>query len=140
MSITCEKCKGRPSTVLCIEEPEWPYDPVAGWFKCEECHAEDPDGWSYVLDAEQFGDTAAAAPRWDVERVVMERSDSKNADDWIAHAYELHRGGMSLKDVAAEVMKVRPYKTLDSARESLRVNFRNRGWEVTNTRRSPVVA
>jgi hypothetical protein len=128
MSITCEKCAERASTVLCIEEPDWPYDPVAGWFKCDECHDEDPDGWSYVLDAEQFDHPTLAA---DLGDAPAPKPAGKRADDeLIEWAYELHQGGMKLADVAREAMKRHPYKNEQSACASLRVNFKRRGWEV----------
>lgn len=128
--ITCEKCEERESTVLVIEEPDWPYDPVAGWFKCGECHELDPDGWSYVVDAAQFDDVQAALPGRQAQKPQSKRAD----DDLIAHAYELHTGGMRLIDVAREVMRVHPYKNEQSACASLRVNFKQRGWEVVSRR------
>lgn len=139
--ITCEKCEERESTVLVIEEPDWPYDPIAGWFKCEDCHAQEPDGWTYVLDAAQFDDAPAAAKLKKKPRIVVrQREGAKRADDeLITRAYELHQGGMRLIDVAREVMKLHPYKNEQSACASLRVNFKRRGWEV-NRRRQAVAA
>ena len=42
--IRCEKCEEATSTVLVIDEPDYPHDPVAGWFMCESCFEADPEG------------------------------------------------------------------------------------------------
>jgi hypothetical protein len=134
--IACEKCEEATSSVLVIDVPDYPYDPFAGWFMCEECFAQDPDGWYEVLDAKQFDEAPAAK---EPEPEPARATPGKRADDeLVAWAYELHRGGMKLSDVAREAMKVHPYKNVQSACASLRVNFKRRGWEVR--RRGQAVA
>jgi len=151
----CEKCEKAEATTLVVDQPDYIHDRLAGWFMCEECFEADPVGWYEVLDATEIDTVdvlpAKAVPKRPAPRakVVRAKAPAKpkakrqappRDDTWLERAYELHQGGMPLKDVAAEVMDERGYKSLDSARESLRVNFRARGWEIHNTRRSPVAA
>jgi hypothetical protein len=124
--ISCEKCEAPTSIVLVVDVPDYIHDPVAGWFMCEECFAKDPDGWYEVLEAKQFDDVPAASKP---EPEPAQATPGKRADDeLVAWAYELHRGGMKLSDVAREAMKVRPYKSHASAKESLRLCWKKRGW------------
>lgn len=138
MTICCEKCEKEQSTVLVIDEPDYPTDPVAGWFMCERCFEVDPDGWYEVLDAEQFG-PVSEKPKL---RVVSGKRGGRRSldEDWLEAAYERHCNGASLTEIAREAMEVRTYKNLDSAREAMRRNFMTRGLKVYSARRSPVAA
>ena len=136
--IRCEKCEKATSTVLVIDEPDYPHDPVAGWFMCESCFEADPVGWYEVVDAKQFG-PVSEKPKLHV--VPTKRGGHPALDeDWLEAAYERHCNGASLTDIANEAMKVRTYKNLDSAREAMRRNFMTRGLKVYSARRSPVAA
>jgi hypothetical protein len=127
VSITCEKCSERASTVLCIEEPDWPYDPVAGWFKCDECHAEDPEGWSYVLDAEQFGDISKPLPKDPPGgRPRTGRPKPQIDEAVINRAIGLYGKTGSVKKVAEQMIDELPWGTVGSATESLRRIIRER--------------
>jgi len=134
----CEKCDGE-ATTLVVDQPDYIHDKIAGWFMCDQCFALDPSGWYEVLDATKI-DTVDVLPAKAMPQkpakpapvVHKKRAD----DDLIAHAYQLHSGGMKLADVAREVMKVHPYKNVQSACASLRVNFKKRGWEVHGRRRA----
>ena len=138
--IRCEKCKERESTVLVIEEPDWPFDPVAGWFKCDECHALDPDGWTYVLDAKEFGDTSKPVPSAPPGGKPRAGGHPAIDEDWIVEAHLRHCNGASLTEIAHEAMQVRSYKNIDSAREAMRRNFMSRGMTVYSARRQRVAA
>lgn len=126
--ISCEKCHERESTVLVIEEPEWPFDPVAGWFKCEECHELDPDGWTYVLDAKEFGDTSKPLPK-DPPGGRPERGGRPKPqidDAVVQRALTLYEQQGSVKKVAEQMLDDLPWSTLGSATESLRRLIRDR--------------
>ncbi len=126
--ICCEKCEQADSAVLVIDLPDYIHDKLAGWFMCQDCFDQDPEGWYEVVDAAQFDDAPA---RKKSEATPTQATNGKRADDeLIEWAYELHQGGMKLADVAREAMKVHPYKNEQSACASLRVNFKRRGWEV----------
>ena len=145
----CEKCDNE-ATTLVVDQPDYIHDQLAGWFMCDGCFALEPEGWYEVLDATVI-DTVDVLPAKAVKTRPAPRAKDpakpkaivhrKRADDQlIAHAYELPSGGMKLADVAREVMKVHPYKNVQSACASLRTNFKARGWEVTSSRRAPVAA
>ena len=126
--IQCEKCHERESTVLVIEEAEWPFDPVAGWFKCDQCHELDPEGWSYVLDAKQFEDTSKPLPthppggRRDRGGRPKPQIDQTVIDD----AIRLYAETGSVKKVAEQMLDQLPWGTVGSATESLRRIIRER--------------
>ncbi len=122
--IACEKCEAPTSSVLVVDVPDYIHDPVAGWFMCEECFAKDPEGWYEVLEAAQFDDAPATKKPKPARATPGKRAD----EELVTWAYELHQGGMNLSDVAREAMKVRPYKSHASAKESLRLCFKKRGW------------
>jgi hypothetical protein len=125
--ITCEKCHERESTVLVIEEPEWPFDPVAGWFKCDECHELDPDGWTYVLDAKEFGDTSKPLPKDPPGgRPRIGRPKPQIDEAVIDRAIGLYGETGSVKKVAEEMIDELPWGTVASATESLRRIIRER--------------
>lgn len=141
----CEKCEKAEATTLVVDQPDYVHDRLAGWLMCEECFEADSLGWYEVLDATQIDTVdvlpAKAVPKRPAPRAEVVRAKApekpkaivhgKRAnDDLITRAYELHSGGMKLADVAREVMKVHPYKNVQSACASLRVNFKKRGWEV----------
>lgn len=149
----CEKCERADATTLVVDQPDYVHDRLAGWFMCEECFALDPSGWYEVLDATQIDTVdvlpAKAVPKRPAPRakVVRAKAPAKpkakrqappRDDAWLERAYQLHQDGMPLKDVAAEVMDERGYKSIHSATESLRINFRKRGWDVHSTKRTLV--
>lgn len=150
----CEKCENE-ATTLAVDVPDYVMDITSGWFMCDGCFALEPEGWYEVLDATEIDTVdvlpAKAVPKRPAPRakVVRAKAPAKpkarrkapaTDDTWLKRAYELHQGGMPLKDVAAEVMDERGYKNLSSATESLRINFRKRGWEVHSTKPTLVAA
>ena len=132
--IACEKCKERESTVLVIEEPEWPHDPAAGWFKCDECHELDPDGWTYVLDAAEFGDTSKPLPAEPPggRKGPKLGQPSALSDELIERAYrELYvGGGMSGKEVAQQIIGETAYTSLSACEVGLRRYWKLRGYQM----------
>jgi hypothetical protein len=137
-TITCEKCEKEQSAVLVIDEPDFPHDPVAGWFMCQGCFEADPEGWYEVLEVEQFGPVRDKPA---LRAVPSSRGGHPALDeDWLQAAHERHCNGASLTDIARDAMQVRSYKNIDSAREAMRRNFMTRGLKVYSPRRSPVAA